>query len=231
MLMVWGEGLAFATTADQAPAVESNDGADIDTATVRTDAALKVTTWTCNGRNVGTGFVTPYGIVTAAHVVDGAVSVQLAPDAVTNDAAAAATGIELGEPIVLERRHADQVDAAVLAGPKGWPSYVVRETQVQPGEPLAIVGFPFGQELTVVAGRHIGDASGASFGVDADRVFVVSAPAELGVSGGPVLDADGRAVGIVVGVETNTNTAIVVPLADLGPLLAGDGVVDESASC
>ena len=46
-----------------------------------------------------------------------------------------------------------------------------------------------------------------------------------GMSGGPVVDADGRLVGVIIGVERNSGTGIAVPAAEIGPTLRGEHLV------
>jgi S1-C subfamily serine protease len=51
-------------------------------------------------------------------------------------------------------------------------------------------------------------------------VMRVGATARAGMSGGPVLDAAGRLVGIVFGVQTTTGDSLVLPVSGLRATLA-----------
>src|SRR5262249_41588678 len=90
------------------------------------------------------------------------------------------------------------------------------------GEAITVVGFPLGGPLTFSPGRVVGFTDGSSLGIPGQG----SRPtpnAEPGNSGGPVLAAHGRVVGIVYAIELATGYGLAIPLATLRTLVAAGG--------
>jgi len=90
-------------------------------------------------------------------------------------------------------------DLAVLTAAHHWPEPAVLRDghEPRPGDPLVVAGYPLsgllGSGMTVTTG-----SLSALTGLHDDtRVLQLSAPIQLGNSGGPVLDESGRLVGIV----------------------------------
>jgi S1-C subfamily serine protease len=85
-----------------------------------------------------------------------------------------------------------------------------RSSDVRVGQPVAVIGSPFGNEnsldVGVVSGiRRSIDSLTSSFRL-ADAIQV-DAPITHGNSGGPVFDADGRVIGIAAQIRTDTGQA------------------------
>jgi putative serine protease PepD len=149
----------------------------------------------------GTGFVTDRQghIATAAHVVDGAsaVTVQL-QDGTTRRATV------LGQD--------DATDVAVLKiDPVGLdlhPLPLGSSSTLTVGDPLAAIGDPFGYDRSISTGI----VSGVDRNIQAPNGFTVShaiqtdAAMNPGNSGGPVLDASGRVIGIADQIATGGST-------------------------
>lgn len=130
----------------------------------------------------GSGFVvSATQVVTNAHVVNGCAGVEIAGRGPARlgpvDAAADLALIEVGP----------QAEWLPLS-----------TEPLRLGEPLVVVGFPLPGLLA--QGHQVTTGSvTAQAGVRGDsRVFQMSAPVQSGNSGGPVLDAGGRVVGVVV---------------------------------
>jgi S1-C subfamily serine protease len=130
----------------------------------------------------GSGFVvSATQVVTNAHVVNGCAGVEIAGRGPARlgpvDAAADLALIEVGP----------QAEWLPLS-----------TEPLRLGEPLVVVGFPLPGLLA--QGHQVTTGSvTAQAGVRGDsRVFQMSAPVQSGNSGGPVLDASGRVVGVVV---------------------------------
>jgi S1-C subfamily serine protease len=83
----------------------------------------------------------------------------------------------------------------------------VRDTQLETGESVAVIGFPLATyDLTITEGI----VSSLSGGGDSS-LMTISAPANRGNSGGPVLDTNGLIVGVLTASQNdaqNTNYAV-----------------------
>ena len=146
----------------------------------------------------GTGFVVDGQghIVTAAHVVDGATSVTVKFQDGTSRRAKV-----LGQD--------DATDVAVIAvDPAGLtlhPLALGSSASVGVGAPVAAIGDPFGYERSLSTGI----VSGVDRTVQAPNGFTVAhaiqtdAAMNPGNSGGPVLDANGKVVGIADQIATD----------------------------
>jgi len=151
------------------------------------------------GTATGSGFVVDKDgyIVTNAHVVEGASSVT-------------ASFSEDGEAIPAEVKGVDRsTDVAVL---KVDPSKVKNLTTIplgdsskaQVGDPVIAIGNPFGLSRTVTTGI----VSGLQRQIQAPNGFTISnvvqtdAAINPGNSGGPLLDANGRVIGINSQIQT-----------------------------
>jgi len=132
----------------------------------------------------GTGFfVNNTDIVTAAHVIEGCRTLTL----------------QDGTP--LSPLHKDVVlDLAVLTSPGRSDHWLLLSTEVDArlGEQVVAVGYPYlgtlSQGLTVTGGNvsALQDINGGQ-----DRIMI-SAPVQPGNSGGPLLNAGGAVIGVVV---------------------------------
>jgi putative serine protease PepD len=138
----------------------------------------------------GTGFVTGADgtIVTNAHVVGSAttVQVQFADD---ETATGRVTGVD---------RSSDLAVVKVDVGRRLKALALADSTSVRTGQLAVAIGSPFGLSQTTTAGivsgtgRHIQ----APDGFQIDSVIQTDAPINPGNSGGPLLDAQGRVIGV-----------------------------------
>ncbi len=146
-----------------------------------------------NFSSSGTGFyINRDYLVTAAHVVEGC------------------RRMELSDTTVLEIvRSEPDLDLAVLKVP-GDPAVLFEagesdvwlelspQLDARLGETVTALGFPylgrFGQGLTVTGG-NVSALPGGTFG---ESQIMISAPVQPGNSGGPLLNADGEVIGVVV---------------------------------
>jgi len=115
---------------------------------------------------------------------------------------------------------ADQADISRIGG--SWPPEAklvplkVRSTKVEPGERIAIIGYPEGNELSVTTGEAIG------YSTDPDlaqrELLKLTTVIKPGNSGGPAVDERGEVVGVVFAKELKNDAALVIPIADVfGP--------------
>jgi len=148
----------------------------------------------------GTGFVydTKGDILTAAHVVDGASSIEVHFKDGTS-AKATLVGKD------------DSTDTAVIkvnvATSELHPLTIGSSAAVQPGEEVVAIGSPFGLTETMTAGI----VSAIDRTITAPNNFSISgaiqtdAPINHGNSGGPLLDTSGAVVGINVQIDSNSD--------------------------
>jgi len=148
----------------------------------------------------GSGFVydTKGDILTAAHVVDGASSIQVHfQDGKT------ATATLVGKD--------DSTDTAVIkvnvASSELHPLAIGSSASVQPGQEVVAIGSPFGLTETMTAGI----VSAVDRTITAPNNFSISgaiqtdAPINHGNSGGPLLGTSGRVIGINVQIDSSSD--------------------------
>ena len=158
----------------------------------------------------GSGFVVGDGTVavTNHHVVEG---VARTMQVVTLD------GRAVENVRVLRFSVAD--DLALLGLPERLPPLELYPGKIRIGQPVAVLGNPMGYMGTQSTGIVSGFQTNKRWG----DVFQTSAPNSPGSSGSPMLDGDGRVVGVICGgsaAEQNMNFA--VPVEKLRRLLGRD---------
>jgi hypothetical protein len=95
-----------------------------------------------------------------------------------------------------------------------------------PGSPIVALGNPLGLGLSLIEGIFNGFAAKGAV----DRMLL-SMPLNSGMSGGPILDTQGRIIGTNVSVMYLSNSlSFGVPAAKIAPLLAAPPVVLERAA-
>lgn len=168
------------------------------------EVTVRIRTLGCHQFGTGSGFVLPGGIVvTNRHVVAEPREVTVNTwDGRTIDAEVA--GVATDSDLAILR----------LADDAGLPQAELRTSPVDPGEQIVVVGYPGGGPSTVSPGKVRGMVDGEVFGEAAD-VLQVDAPIRQGNSGGPVLDRQGRVVGIVFALDTSSGLGFAVPVAEL----------------
>ena len=134
----------------------------------------------------GTGFrVSAQGhVLTNAHVVRGCTEVRIPPTGVVE---------------VMARE--DSSDLALLRAPAGATRAVAKFRQgrgIRPGASVVVVGYPLRGLLASEANVSTGAVSALAGPGDDRRLIQITAPVQTGNSGGPVLDAAGNVVGVVV---------------------------------
>jgi S1-C subfamily serine protease len=155
---------------------------------------------TQQGTSTGSGFVIDKNgtLLTNAHVVDGARKVTVSFD----------TGNQIPAKIVGTDRSTDL--AVLKIDPSGRDLHALplgSYKDVQVGDPVIAIGNPFGLDRTLTTGvvsakaRHIQGLNNFTI----DNVIQTDAAINPGNSGGPLLDADGRVIGINSQIETGGN--------------------------
>jgi S1-C subfamily serine protease len=183
-------------------------------------------------RALGSGFVIDKEghIVTNFHVIDGADEIDVS---FSNQDTVKATvvGTDPSTDLALLKVN---VDAQALT-----PLALADSDNVQVGDPVVAIGNPFGLERTVTAGivsalqREVRAPN--SFTID--HVIQTDAPINSGNSGGPLIDADGRVIGVNSQIETanggggNVGIGFAVPSNTVKSVVAqllDDGRVDRA---
>src|SRR5262245_48388883 len=158
-------------------------------------------------QGLGTGFVIDKSglIATNLHVIGEArpISVQTADGKTLAVKAVHASDRPLDLAIV--QVEAENLPALTLAGSE----------PVAPGESVVVMGNPQGLKHSVVSGVVSGTRE-----IDGRNMLQLAIPVEPGNSGGPVLDMQGRVLGVVTMKSLVTeNLGFAVSITDLKPLL------------
>jgi S1-C subfamily serine protease len=146
------------------------------------------------GTATGSGFVVDKDgtIVTNAHVVEGAKSVQVRFDENGEFIDASVKGVDTSTDIAVLKIDPSKVSGGLTPVPLGDSS------KAQVGDPVIAIGNPFGYSRTVTTGI----VSGLQREIQAPNGFTIpdviqtDASINPGNSGGPLLDASGRVIGI-----------------------------------
>jgi S1-C subfamily serine protease len=124
------------------------------------------------------------------------------------------------------------VDVGVLGGEwelvKGLQPLPVRNERVAPGDRVAIVGFPEGQELAISTGVAV------SYEVDTEvgtvELLKATTVVKPGNSGGPALDDQGRVIGMVFAELIAADEALIIPWDVIASLTPADFETDSGCS-
>jgi S1-C subfamily serine protease len=162
--------------------------------------------------STGSGFLVDGrgDILTSYHVIEGAdrssgVTVQFADNVARR---ASVVGQDPNDDLAVLR-----VDTTNL--PHAGPLQLGDSSTVRVGDPTLAIGNPFGYDRTLTSGivsalqREIQAPNGFSI----DNVIQTDAPINPGNSGGPLLDADGRVIGINSQIAANGNANVGIAFA------------------
>lgn len=168
------------------------------------ESTVRVRSLGCEQFGLGSGFVLPDGVVvTNRHVIEQPREVTIN----TWDGRSLAVDVE-GVAQDTDLALLRLVDAGDL------PVVVLRTEPVTRGEEVLAVGYPGGGPATVAPGRVIGIVDGTVLGEPAE-VIRVEVEITQGSSGGPLVDRQGRVVGVMFAVEVDAGIGLAVPVATL----------------
>ena len=182
------------------------------------------------GSATGSGFVIDDdgNILTNAHVVEGAQKIEVEFGEDGNARTAELVGMDPSSDVAL--LHVDENDDLT-------PLELGDSTKVEVGDPVVAIGNPFGLDRTVTSGivsakqRQIQAPNGFSI----SDVIQTDAAVNPGNSGGPLLDSNGRVIGINSQIASdsggNDGVAFAVPIAtakDVADQLLSDGSVSRA---
>ncbi len=180
--------------------------------------AVRIRNIGCGGLSTGSGFaLDEHTLVTNRHVVADSAELQLSTYDGRDVAAEAASTAGLADLAVV--RTVDALPAAP----------VLAEADPQVGDPVTVVGYPLGRQLTVTDGRVVAavtDPLHANLG----EVLVTDAPVEPGSSGSAALAADGRVIGVVYAKNTD-GLSFLVPVSTLRAMLGDDTAFAPAPTC
>lgn len=184
---------------------------------------MRVRNISCGQERVGSAFaIDAHTLITNRHVIAGAAVLQLD----------AWDGRSL-EADVAQARSGRLVDAGIVDVSAKLPAVAKTGSTPRPGDPITAVGYPLGGPLTLSTGRVVGYVDGrrlGQLGFDG-QVIEISAPIRHGNSGGPLLDARGRVVGVVyagqfprgAGQDSTSLLGFAIPLSAVYRLLSAGG--------
>ena len=181
---------------------------------------------------LGSGFVIDKEghVVTNFHVVDGATEIEVS---FSNQETVSAEIVGTDPSTDLAVLKVD-VDAKGLT-----PLSLADSDDVEVGDPVVAIGNPFGLERTATAGivSALQREVRAPNDFTIDHVIQTDAPINSGNSGGPLIDADGRVIGVNSQIETangssgNVGIGFAVPSNTVKSVVAqllDDGRVDRA---
>lgn len=181
---------------------------------------VRIRTLGCDQLGLGSGFVLPGDIVvTNRHVVEEPQQVSVNTwdgRSLPADVAGIAVDSDLA---VLQLRDVGDLPVAE-----------VRPDPVEPGEPVIVVGYPGGGPAAVSTGEVVALVEGELLDEPAD-VIQVDATIRQGNSGGPLLDAEGRVVGVVFALDIASGHGLAVPIDTLLDRLDGAALTPPAAAC
>lgn len=182
-----------------------------DTQVVLADAeqahVLRIRSRTCDSVGVGSGFLVGSDtLVTNRHVVDG--SVQLEVDTWDGRHLTVAVASQASvDDLAILRLTTTFRDHAELAS-----------SDPVPGDRVRAVGYPHGDKVTTTRGRVVDYVDGSKYD-SLGSVLRASNEIAPGSSGGPLLDAAGRVVGVVYAIDLKDGNALVIPVSRLSSAL------------
>jgi S1-C subfamily serine protease len=180
----------------------------------------------------GSGFVLDRegSILTNAHVVDGAKQVTVAFG--DEQVPAEVVGADLSSDLAVIEVDPDDVEGELR------PLALADSEEVKVGDPTVAIGSPFGFESTVTTGivSALQRQIQAPNGFQIDAVIQTDASINPGNSGGPLLDAQGRVIGInsqiaTGGASGSVGVGFAVPTStakEVVPQLQEDGEVERA---
>ena len=223
------------TSSVASPTASAYGSASIDIAAIykrNAPGVVQITSsGTQGGQALGSGFVIDKDghIVTNFHVVDGATEIQVG---FSNQDTVSARVVGTDQSTDLALLEVD-ADATALT-----PLALADSDAVEVGDPVVAIGNPFGLERTATAGivSALQREVRAPNDYTIDQVIQTDAPINSGNSGGPLLDAAGRVIGVNSQIETaptgggNVGIGFAVPSNTVKSVVAqllADGRVDR----
>jgi len=174
----------------------------------------------CTGLSTGTGFaLDPFTIITNRHVLEGAETLEIS----TFDGRD--LNVDLADVIM-----SDDADIAIIRVNDQLNAYVnSRRGMLYQDEPVTVVGFPEGGQMTMTEGKVLGMTRDTA-NPEKGAVILTDAQVQPGSSGSPLLDADGNLIGVIYA-RTDDYQGLAVPIQMLDDVLAGNAATSALVSC
>jgi S1-C subfamily serine protease len=157
----------------------------------------------------GTAFAYLGAIVTNRHVAAGATQLDLATWA----------GTDFEAQVVGHSGDADLARLSASLPSTATPAPASSASDPTVGTQVFVAGYPEGDQLTVVAGTVVSVGADPGTGVSGN-IIEVSDQVKPGNSGSPLLDAQGRVVGVVFAIDTASGDGLAMPISTLSAFLA-----------
>jgi S1-C subfamily serine protease len=179
---------------------------------------VRIRSTTCFGVGTGSGFALDANtLITNRHVVVGSDRLEVSTwDGRTFTASSASVGT-VGD-IAIVKVHGRLPQPARL-GPRAGR-----------GDPVTVVGYPLGGRLTLRRGTVVDRDDGRRFEIPGE-VLRMTTLVKPGNSGGPVLDEQGRVVGVVFAIELATDWALAIPVESVQRLIRSGRLERAPTSC
>ena len=183
-----------------APAVVVAAGVD----SINTNAVTRLTATSERGSQVGTAFRLEDGrVATVTHAVLDASNVSL-------------SGGDTLLPVDLDTVESSRLhDVTTISLGVSGPSLPIATRPATVGESVALGGIPASNEIEVATGEIIDRTDGVAYGIGRPDVYVISTEVASGWSGGPVVNAFGEVIAVIVGSEQVTGVTLAVPIEHL----------------
>ena len=186
---------------------------------------VRIRSQTCEGLGVGSGFLIDEStIVTNRHVVEGADVLEVETSEGQMLSVDVASQGLLADLAVVRLADAMEVEAPIRATAELAPR------NPEPGDAIRAVGYPGGGALTVSEGTVEDFEADPRLG-NLSKVIRSDVEVEPGSSGGPVVDADDRVVGVVYAIEVETERSLIVPVETLQRLLDDSDGTEAVEGC
>ena len=171
-------------------------------------SVVEIVTYDNTGAATGQGsgfFISPQRIITNQHVVDGAYSAEIFTDQGYYDRITILNADEDMDLAILSVDAEDEI-----------PLQISPDAELKPGQPVITIGHPLGLEKTLSDGLISGVRT-----VDEVQLVQITAPTSAGSSGSPVLDQEGRVIGVVyAGIDEGQNLNFAIGIETLNKFLA-----------
>lgn len=179
---------------------------------------VRVRSKTCFGVGTGSGFaLDEHTLITNRHVVVGSDKLEVSTwDGRTFSATSATVGT-VGDIAIV--RVDGRLPQTARLGPRA-----------RRGDPVTVVGYPLGGRLTLRRGTVVDRDDGYRFRIPGE-VLRMTTLVKPGNSGGPVLDDQGRVVGVVFAIELATDWALAIPVDSVRRLMRSGRLQPAPTSC